>query len=86
MKALLLFAVLGIASPAVAQTKYTKATVVPPPGHNCQDLYRSRDDASRYGALYERSDATISQPMACEASLNKPPEIPTLPARVRPRY
>ena len=86
MKALLVLALLGAASPAIAQVKYSKATIIPPQGHNCLDLYRSRDDASRYGALYNPFDDRV--PIAstglggCEASLNKPPEIRPLP---RPR-
>ena len=79
---ILVLAVLVTASPALAQTKYTKATTVPPPGHSCADLYRSRDDASRYGALYDRSDATVVQPMSCEASANRPPDFLNRP---RPR-
>ena len=86
MKALLVFAILGAASPAVAQVKYSKATIIPPQGHGCADLYRSRDDVSRYGSLYNPfNDAEV--PVAgtglgsCEASLNKPPEF----NRPRPR-
>ena len=88
MKALIIFAVLGFASPAIAQVKYTKATIIPPPGHSCADLYRSRDDASRYGALYENAEASAVQPIACTESLNRPPEInrPIFPIlRPRPR-
>lgn len=86
MKALLVLALLSAATPALAQVKYSKATIIPPQGHSCQDLYRSRDYGSLFGVLYNPfNDAEVPHAGtglgSCEASLNKPPEF----NRVRPR-
>jgi hypothetical protein len=59
------FAVL-ICLPFAASAKWVKATDYPPPGHSCDDLYRSRDLPGTYGGLYVDDNAVaVSQPIYC---------------------
>ena len=54
-------------APFAAQAEWVPATDTPPPGHTCEDLYRTRDLPETFGGpLYVDTEAVeVAQPIAC---------------------